>query len=114
MQATTRWSFRSTIINGDTEFLDLVPFNVLAMFGDMPVADTIDLAATGVGYALARTAPPAAPEQPQVAALAFGSLTASSRMAVRSGGRRPDRAAVPLSACGDPTLNIRLPLEARP
>jgi hypothetical protein len=80
MQATTEWTFRSTITDGQSDFLtsgfdDLPPFTT-------KVADTIDLAAAGVGYALAQTPPPG-PPRPSIAPLTFGSLAAARAITVQ-------------------------------
>jgi hypothetical protein len=82
MRATTKWSFRTTITSGQTEFLT-DPFNVLPPF--LARADeVIDIAATGVGYAL----PAGLVEEDLVAAelrpAAFGSTEASRNVRVRS------------------------------
>jgi tyrosinase len=79
MQATTQWSFRSTVTTGFTEFLS-PPFNVLDPFTER-AEQAIDLAATGVAYA-----PPAAAPVPLVTTPAmFGSAAASRGLRVRSG-----------------------------
>ena len=78
MQATTVWSFRSTITTGFTEFLTKPNFNELPPFPDK-AEDVIDLAATGVGYA-----PPAVVvEELRVGPAEFGSVAASRKVRVR-------------------------------
>jgi hypothetical protein len=76
MQATTYWSFRSTIF-GNPIFLT-PPLNALSPFNETANM-TIDLTATGVDYA-----PPAAPalDQVDVHAAVFGSLVAARNVRV--------------------------------
>ncbi|SHN87671.1 Common central domain of tyrosinase [Geodermatophilus obscurus] len=82
MSATTQWSFRSTITDGQSDFLTS-GFDDLSPFGEKAAA-TIDLSATGVGYGLAHTSPPTDADLPRIPALAFGSVPASRRIAVGS------------------------------
>lgn len=98
MEATTLWTFRSTITNGQTQFL-VKPANALKPFTTR-TDEVIDLAATGVGYTL-----PIAPVEdvavPPMGPRAFGSIEASRRFRVRSGGtvsvrlKGIDRLAIP-------------------
>jgi tyrosinase len=78
MQATTYWTFRSTI-TGDTSFLE-PPFNELEPF-KVTSNQTIDLSKMGVGYAR-----PAGVDAREVSLAveraSFGSLTASQRVRV--------------------------------
>lgn len=83
MQATTLWTFRSTITTGFTEFLTK-PFNELRPFPET-AEDVIDLAATGVDYAA-----PAVVVEDELVPLTigpaeFGSVAASRKIRVRSG-----------------------------
>lgn len=87
MRATTQWSFRSTVVSGNTEFLTR-PFNDLPPFADT-AEQAIDLTATGVGYALPATReegviPMAAPT---VDYASYGSLAASRHGTIRSASR---------------------------
>jgi hypothetical protein len=79
MQATTYWSFRSTIV-GSTSFLE-PPENELPPFTGTTSDQTIDLSKMDVGYAA-----PAGVSAREVGLLAdrasFGSLTASQRVRV--------------------------------
>jgi hypothetical protein len=82
MQAATRWSFRSTVTSGLTGFLQ-APDNVLDGTGDNKRAELqLDLAATGVGYALPHDAAPVVTEATPAM---FGSAAASRRMKVGTG-----------------------------
>jgi tyrosinase len=82
MQAATRWSFRSTVTSGLTGFLQ-APDNVLEGTGDYKRAELqLDLAASGVEYALPHDA---APEVMEAAPAMFGSAAASRRMKVGTG-----------------------------
>jgi tyrosinase len=82
MQAATRWSFRSTVTSGLTGFLK-APDNALEGTGDDKRAELqLDLAASGVGYALPHDAAPVVME---AAPAMFGSAVASRRMKVGTG-----------------------------
>jgi len=82
MEATTPWSFRSTIISGFTEFLDLDPINQLPPFSTTAV-EPIDLAATGVGYALPGGVGVMAQAPSEVDYKQFGSIAASRSIVMR-------------------------------
>jgi tyrosinase len=83
MQAATRWSFRSTVTSGLTGFLQAPDNNVLEGTGDYKRAELqLDLAASGVGYALPHDAAPVVTE---AAPAMFGSAVASRRMKVGTG-----------------------------
>jgi hypothetical protein len=81
MQATTKWSFRSTITTGDTEFLT-DPFDTLSPFTPK-TGEVIDLIETGAGYALSAT-PIDERVLRNVGPAAFGSAQATRRLRVRS------------------------------
>ena len=78
MQATTYWSFRSTI-RGDTSFLE-PPFNGLEPF-DVTSDQTVDLSGMDVGYAGPAGAD-AGKVRPLAAPASFGSLAAGRRLRV--------------------------------
>jgi tyrosinase len=83
MQATTQWTFRSTITTGFTEFLtspdhELKPFTEKA-------EEVINLSATGVGYARPSTAARDEPGAGPIESAVFGSVPASRKIRVRPG-----------------------------
>ena len=83
MRATTQWSFRSTITTGLTDFVT-DPFNELPPFAPR-ANDVINLAETGVGYALPAALVEADSIPLDVGPAAFGSAQASRRLRVRPG-----------------------------
>jgi len=84
MQATTQWTFRSTITTGFTEFLAQPPINELKPF-DETAEQVIDLSATGVGYTRPSTAAMAEPDAASIGSAVFGSVAASRKIRVRPG-----------------------------
>jgi tyrosinase len=108
MQATTYWTFRSTIF-GSPAFLQ-APLNTLSPFSEK-ADQTIDLTATGIDYASPAAAAPALVDVPVAR---FGSLVASRNVRVAADPRVSvmlkgiDRLAIPgtfratLKADGEP------------
>lgn len=80
MQATSQWSFRSTVTSGQTEFL-VATGNVLEGTDPYKRAEQlIDLASAGVGYAAPQTTAVVLAPEPSF----VGSDVAGKRMRVRS------------------------------
>lgn len=85
MQATTLWTFRSTIVSpsetGATlgnavRFLHLPPFNTINPWTDTPAETTIDIAATDTSYARPHAAADR-PDADQPIRPAFGNFAAA-------------------------------------